>query len=59
MRVPVVVIAVEGDVTTVHQIQSSIRRKIPVLLVKGSGKAVDFIIEYIKETSSRSVIIDT
>ncbi|XP_071166777.1 uncharacterized protein [Mytilus edulis] len=52
MRVPVVVIAVEGDVTTVHQIQSSIRRKIPVLLVKGSGKAVDFIIEYIKETSS-------
>lgn len=54
-----VVIAVEGDVTIVHQIQSSIRRKIPVLLVKGSGKAVDFIIEYIKETSSRSVILDT
>ncbi|XP_052100119.1 transient receptor potential cation channel subfamily M member 8-like isoform X3 [Mytilus californianus] len=51
MRVPVVIIAVEGDVTTVHQIQSSIQRKVPVLLVKGSGKAVDCIIEFIKETS--------
>ncbi|XP_076100878.1 uncharacterized protein LOC143070496 [Mytilus galloprovincialis] len=52
MRVPVVIIAVEGDVTTVHQILSSIQGKVPVLLVKGSGKAVDFIIEYIKEISS-------
>lgn len=59
MRVPVVIIAVEGDVTTVHQILSSIQRKVPVLLVKGSGKAVDCIIEFIKETSGRSVILDT
>ncbi|CAC5398362.1 unnamed protein product [Mytilus coruscus] len=51
MRVPVVIIAVEGDVSTIHQIKSCIQRNVPVLLVKGSGKAVDFIIEFIKETS--------
>ncbi|CAG2208932.1 unnamed protein product [Mytilus edulis] len=51
MRVPVLVIAVEGDQYTIHQIKEAIQRNIPVLLMKGSGKAVDFIIEYLQESS--------
>ncbi|VDI44633.1 Hypothetical predicted protein [Mytilus galloprovincialis] len=50
MRVPVLMIAVEGDISSIHQIKSAVKRNIPVLLVKGSGKAVDFIIEYLEES---------
>ncbi|XP_052100114.1 transient receptor potential cation channel subfamily M member 2-like [Mytilus californianus] len=50
MRVPVLVIAVEGDISTIHQINSAVKRNIPVLLMKGSGKAVDFIIDYLEES---------
>ncbi|CAC5413892.1 unnamed protein product [Mytilus coruscus] len=50
MRVPVLVIAVEGDISTIHQIHSAVVRKVPVLLMKGSGKAVDFIIDYLEES---------
>ncbi|XP_052100110.1 uncharacterized protein LOC127734318 isoform X2 [Mytilus californianus] len=50
MRVPVLMIAVEGDISTIHQIKSAVKRNIPVLLAKGSGKAVDFIIEYLEES---------
>ncbi|CAC5398361.1 unnamed protein product [Mytilus coruscus] len=50
MRVPVLMIAVEGDKNTIHQIKVAVMRNIPVLLIKGSGKAVDFIIEYLEES---------
>ncbi|XP_076101188.1 transient receptor potential cation channel subfamily M member 6-like [Mytilus galloprovincialis] len=50
MRVPVLMIAVEGDKSTIHQIKEAVERNIPVLLMKGSGKAVDFIIEYLNES---------
>lgn len=50
MRVPVLVIAVEGDISTIHQIDSAVKRNVPVLLMKGSGKAVDFIINYLEES---------
>lgn len=50
MRVPVLMIAVEGDKSTIHQIKEAVERNIPVLLMKGSGKAVDFIIEYLDES---------
>lgn len=50
MRVPVLMIAVEGDISSIHQIKSAVKRNIPVVLVKGSGKAVDFIIEYLEES---------
>ncbi|CAG2236290.1 unnamed protein product [Mytilus edulis] len=38
MRVPVLMIAVEGDISTIHQIKSALRRNVPVLLTKGSGR---------------------
>ncbi|CAG2231053.1 unnamed protein product [Mytilus edulis] len=54
MRVPVLMIAVEGDTSSIHQIKSAVKRNIPVLLVKGSGKAVDFIIEYLESQDQYS-----
>lgn len=50
MRVPVLMIAVEGDISTIHQIKSALRRNVPVLLTKGSGKAVDVIVDYLEES---------
>lgn len=47
MKVPVLLIVVEGDISTIHQVKTVLEKSIPVLLIKGSGKAADFIAEYL------------
>ena len=47
MRVPVLLIVVEGDMGTIHQVKSAVNLNIPVFVIKGSGKAADLIADYI------------
>lgn len=48
MKVPVLLIVVEGDISTIHQVMTVLENNIPVLLIRGSGKAADFIAEYLE-----------
>ncbi|CAC5398351.1 unnamed protein product [Mytilus coruscus] len=45
MEIPVLLVVAEGDIETIHQVESSVESNIPVLLVKGSGKAADLLVE--------------
>lgn len=49
MKVPVLLLVVEGDMRTVHQVKATVKKNIPVLLIKGSGNAADLISNYLDE----------
>ncbi|CAC5389678.1 unnamed protein product [Mytilus coruscus] len=49
MKVPVLLVVVEGDMRTVHQVKTTVKKNIPVLLIKGSGNAADLISNYLDE----------
>ncbi|XP_061190312.1 transient receptor potential cation channel subfamily M member 8-like [Saccostrea echinata] len=44
--IPIVILACEGDITTIEHIARALERKIPVIIIKGSGKAADLILDY-------------
>ncbi|XP_052100100.1 transient receptor potential cation channel subfamily M member 2-like isoform X2 [Mytilus californianus] len=56
MKVPVLLIVVEGDISTIHQVKSVLEEDIPVLLIKGSGKAADFIAEYLQSSDTELLL---
>ncbi|XP_033749437.1 transient receptor potential cation channel subfamily M member 1-like [Pecten maximus] len=43
MKVPTLVIVVEGDLETISHVAEAVKKDIPVLLVRGSGMAADLI----------------
>lgn len=47
MEIPVLLVVAEGDIETIHQVETSVESNIPVLLVKGSGKAADLLVEFL------------
>ena len=44
MPIPVVIILLEGDVDSIEQVMEATRKGIPVIIIKGSGKAADIIL---------------
>ncbi|XP_061190311.1 transient receptor potential cation channel subfamily M member 8-like [Saccostrea echinata] len=48
LPIPIVVLACEGDIQTIEHIAEALKRKIPVILIKGSGRATDLILDYIE-----------
>ncbi|XP_062617222.1 uncharacterized protein LOC134278929, partial [Saccostrea cucullata] len=52
LPIPVVRILVEGDLNSIHGISESVNRNLPVVIVKGSGKAADLIVDYIEKPES-------
>ena len=49
MKVPVLVIVAEGDLQTIDHVVQVLKRDIPVLILRGSGKAADLIAECMDE----------
>ena len=49
MRLPVIVIVVEGDMETLEHAATLVQKGIPIIVVKGTGKAADFIANCIEE----------
>ncbi|XP_071166794.1 transient receptor potential cation channel subfamily M member 1-like [Mytilus edulis] len=47
MEIPVLLVVAEGDIETIHQVETSVESNIPVLLVKGSGKAADLLVDFL------------
>ncbi|XP_076102526.1 transient receptor potential cation channel subfamily M member 2-like isoform X1 [Mytilus galloprovincialis] len=52
IKIPVLVIVAEGDLSTLDQVVKVLKRGIPVLVLKGSGKAADLIAECIDNIDS-------
>lgn len=47
MPVPLAIIACEGDINTITEINQALEYNLPVIIMKGSGKAADLILDYI------------
>lgn len=47
--VPVAVIVCEGDLKTIAKISNALTKKLPVIIMKGSGKAADLTLEYLEK----------
>lgn len=52
IKIPVLVIVAEGDLSTLDHVVKILKRGIPVLVLKGSGKAADLIAECIDNIDS-------
>uniref|UniRef100_A0A8W8NU11 TRPM SLOG domain-containing protein n=1 Tax=Magallana gigas TaxID=29159 RepID=A0A8W8NU11_MAGGI len=48
MPVPVAIIVCEGDIDTIAHIAKALERKLPVIIMKGSGTAADVVIDYLE-----------
>lgn len=49
MPVPIAIIVCEGDLRTVVHIAKALKANIPVIIMKGSGKAADLVLDYINK----------
>ncbi|XP_062589462.1 uncharacterized protein LOC134251112, partial [Saccostrea cucullata] len=52
LPIPVVRVLVEGDINSIEQIVESVKRNIPVIIVKGSGKVTNLILDYMESPKS-------
>ncbi|XP_056002343.1 transient receptor potential cation channel subfamily M member 2-like [Ostrea edulis] len=50
--VPVAIIVCEGDILTIAHVEGALEMKLPVIVVKGSGKAADLIVDYLENPES-------
>lgn len=48
INVPIAIIACEGDFKTIKKIAAALEKKIPVIIMKGSGKAADLVLDYLQ-----------
>ncbi|CAG2199288.1 unnamed protein product [Mytilus edulis] len=48
-NVPVLTIVAEGDLDTIEAVNQVLKQDLPILIIKGSGKAADFIAEFIEK----------
>lgn len=49
MPVPIAIIVCEGDLETIAHTAGALRTKLPVIIMKGSGKAADLILDYLEQ----------
>ena len=48
MSVPIAIIVCEGDIETISHTAGALRQNLPVIIMKGSGKASDLILDFIE-----------
>ncbi|XP_056002361.1 transient receptor potential cation channel subfamily M member-like 2 isoform X2 [Ostrea edulis] len=48
MPVPIAIIVCEGDIETIAHVSKALEWKLPVVIIKGSGKAADLILDYME-----------
>lgn len=49
MPVPIAIIVCEGDLETVAHTAGALQNRLPVVIMKGSGKAADLILDYLEK----------
>ena len=55
MPVPTAIIVCEGDIETISHIAGALQQNLPVIIMKGSGKAADLILDFV-ERFAKAVI---
>ncbi|XP_062594023.1 transient receptor potential cation channel subfamily M member 2-like [Saccostrea cucullata] len=52
MHIPIVIILVEGGLDDIKHAADAVHEKVPVIVIKGSGKAADIILDYFHDESN-------
>lgn len=47
--VPTAIIICEGGIHTIAHISKALKNQLPVIIMKGSGKAADLVLDYLDE----------
>nr|XP_034319463.1 uncharacterized protein LOC117687296 [Crassostrea gigas] len=55
--VPTVIIVCEGDIQTISHISEALEKQLPVIIMKGSGKAADFVLDYLHVDKLKDFVI--
>ena len=55
MPVPIAIIVCEGDIDTIAHIAGTLQNKLPVIVMKGSGKAANLIVDYLEKYRSQII----
>lgn len=48
MPVPIAIIVCEGDTETISHIAEALKKNLPIIIMKGSGKAADLVLDYLE-----------
>ncbi|XP_056002358.1 transient receptor potential cation channel subfamily M member 2-like [Ostrea edulis] len=48
MPVPIAIIVCEGDIQTIAHVSAALEKKLTVIIIKGSGKAADLILDFLE-----------
>lgn len=48
MPVPIAIIVCEGDTETISHIAKALEKNLPIIIMKGSGKAADLVLDYLE-----------
>lgn len=49
MPIPIAIILCEGDIDDIAHVNEALQRKLPVIVMKGSGKAADLVSAYLEK----------
>lgn len=49
LPVPTAIIVCEGDIQTISHISEALEKQLPVIIMKGSGKAADLVLDYLNK----------
>lgn len=49
MPIPIAIILCEGDIDDIAHINEALKHKLPVIVMKGSGKAADLVSAYLEK----------
>lgn len=49
MPIPIAILVCEGDIQTIAHTADALQNKLPVIIMKGSGKAADLILDYFEK----------
>lgn len=52
MPVPIAIIVCEGDTETISHIAKALKKNLPIIIMKGSGKAADLVLDYLETYTS-------
>lgn len=48
IHLPIAIIVCEGDLKTIKRISAALENKLPIIIMKGSGKAADLVLDYLQ-----------
>lgn len=57
--IPVTIFVCEGDLGTIAHISKALQNNIPVVVMKGSGKAADLVLDYLKSPDDHAEVLKT